>query len=299
MKNSSIDAAKVAGAGALAVLLATSVFADDRPQDSTWRDRQHRDGSVSRESGERPRDNSNRSDGYRNNDNHRNSDNHRNNDNHRNSDNHRNNDGYRNNDNRSNDRNRSYDRNRWNDRNRSYDRDRYERYNSSHTYRNNDRIRMHGRINHYYHERGGYRVWIDGGRYSYWVPEVYWRPNWRVGIDISLGGIFRDGVIYSEVYDDPYYEDGYYNDGYYNDGRGYADDILSGYVERVDYRTGSMWVRDGRSGREFVVDTRSIDPRYNRIDARDVQRGDRVTFVGSFARGGVFIADRIDAINTR
>src|SRR5581483_9250306 len=215
---------------------------------------------------QRPRDN----ESYRN-DQPRNDDGYRGNDRHRNDDGYRNNnDGYRN-----------------NDRYRNY-----ERYDAHRSYRNNDRIWMHGRLNRYYHERGGYRVWIDGGRYSYWVPEVYWRPNWRVGIDLSLGGIFRDGVIYSDVYDDPYYDDSYY-------GGAYSNDILSGYVDRVDYRTGTMWVRDGRSGREFVVDTRSIDPRYNRIDARDVQRGDRVTFAGSFTRGGVFIADRIDSINTR
>jgi hypothetical protein len=287
MKKSSILAAKFAGAGALALLLATSAFADNRPQDGTRLDSERRDGRVSRDSVS-----GNAQRGDRRNEVNRGSQNQA---------------GARNGGHQVDARNGGYQadtRNRGdqaavrNDPNRneesrggSYDRG---RSGSSRQYRDNERVNMQGRISRYQHERGGYRLWLDDGGYSFWVPEGRWRNNWRVGIDISLGGIFRGGMIYADVYDDPYYDNGGYGDN-----RGYSNDYVTGYVDRVDYRTGTLSLRDERTGRFVTADTRSIDPRYSRIDGRDLRRGDRVTLTGTWLRNGLFAASSVDSVDTR
>lgn len=282
MKKSTILATKFAGAGALALLLATSAFADNRPQDGTRPDGDYRDGRVSRDSrGGKAQQSDLRNDvnrgGSRTQADTRNG-------------------GYQ-----ADTRNRGDQAGQAavrNDRDRnegsrggSYDRGRSE---SSRQYRNNERVSMQGRISRYAHERGGYRVWLDNGGYSFWVPEARWRNDWRVGIGISLGGIFRGGVIYADVYGDPYYDNGGYGDN-----RGYSNDYVTGYVDRVDYRTGTLSLRDDRTGRFVTVDTRSIDPRYSRIDGRDLRRGDRVTLTGSWLRNGLFAANSVDSVDTR
>ncbi len=327
MKKSSVLATKFAGAGALALLLATSAFADNRPQDGTRPGGDYRDGRVSRDSrGGNAQSGDHRNDlnrgGSRTQADTRNGGNQagtrnggnqagtRNGGNQAGTRNGGNQAGTRNGGNQADTRNGGYQtdtRNRSNqadqaavrnDRNSSegsrggsYDRGRSE---SSRQYRNNERVSMQGRISRYAHERGGYRVWFDNGGYSFWVPEARWRNDWRVGIGISLGGIFRGGVIYADVYDDPYYDNGGYGDN-----RGYSNDYVTGYVDRVDYRTGTLSLRDDRTGRFVTVDTRSIDPRYSRIDGRDLRRGDRVTLTGSWLRNGLFAANGVDSVDTR
>lgn len=172
--------------------------------------------------------------------------------------------------------------------------DRGGAYRGAQQYRDRGRVTNHGRITRYSHEHGGYRVWLQGVPYAYWIPEAHWRNNWRIGIGISLGGIFRNGMIYADVYDNPYYNDPYYGGSY---GR-YNDDYVSGYVDSIDYRTGRLWLQDERNGRLVTIDTRSIDPRVSGIDARDLRRGDRVTVVGQWLRGDVFAAGRIDSVRT-
>src|SRR5450756_554220 len=306
MKKSNILATKFAGAGALALLLATSAFADNRPQDGTRPGGDYRDGRVSRDSrGGNAQSGDHRNDLNRGGS--RTQAGTRNGGNQAGTRNGGNQAGTRNGGNQADTRNGGYQtdtRNRSNqaavrnDRNLnegsrggSYDRSRSE---SSRQYRNNERVSMQGRISRYAHERGGYRVWRDNGGYSFWVPEARWRNDWRVGIGISLGGIFRGGVIYADVYDDPYYDNGGYGDN-----RGYSNDYVTGYVDRVDYRTGTLSLRDDRTGRFVTVDTRSLDPRYSRIDGRDLRRGDRVTLTGSWLRNGLFAANGVDSVDTR
>jgi len=171
--------------------------------------------------------------------------------------------------------------------------------------RSDGRVTMLGHINRYERSRGGYNVWFVGSPYPYWVTESYFRGHRiSVGLDIRLGGIFRNGSVYVDVlgypgdpyYNDPYYNDGYYEDGYYANG-GYADNgLLSGIIDRVDRRTETLFVRDARGG-IVAVDMRSIDWRRSRLDINDLRPGDRATFSGSWVRGGLFSALRIDSIS--
>jgi hypothetical protein len=164
--------------------------------------------------------------------------------------------------------------------------------------RNDNRISEKGRIRSFTRERDGYRVFLDHGNHSYWVPASrLGRHQLRVGIDVRLGGIFNGGYVDVDALGwpgDPYYNDPYYGGGY---GGGYSDrydGILSGRVERVDLRYGTLLLRDDRSGRVVEVDMRATERRRG-LDLGDLRRGDRVTLAGSWD-GGYFHAYRIDGV---
>lgn len=158
------------------------------------------------------------------------------------------------------------------------------------TYRDNERVSAHGRVTSFSRERDGYRVHLDRGHESYWVPQSYFRNrgrDLRVGVSIVLGGVFRGGSVYVDDVNWP--DDGGYRDGYY------GSDYVSGYVQRVDQRRGTAELRDDRSGRIIVVAFRNAG-RYERLGVEDLRRGDFVELSGSWARGGVFEAYDIDSI---
>lgn len=169
-----------------------------------------------------------------------------------------------------------------------------DRRSSVERYRENDRVQVEGRITSMNRERDGVRVRLDRSGYSFWVPErqLRSRPSeFRIGVSIRLGGIFRGGYIMVDAVDWP-------NGGYYGDrdsrGRGSEMRHLTGVVQRIDLRRGLLVVRDDRSGRGITVDMVRNGDRPGSIDLDDVRRGDRIDLVGDFSRDGVFRAWRID-----
>ena len=161
--------------------------------------------------------------------------------------------------------------------------DRQQDYrNSNRSYRENQRVTAQGKISSFTPERDGYRVRLDRGRESYWVPSSYFRNrghNIRVGINVVLGGVFRDGSVYV---DDVNYPDG----GYYGN---YDQGLVRGVIEGIDYRAGTAWLRDNGSGRAITVDLR-------RINERRFRRGDYVELSGSWDRGGLFDVYRVERV---
>lgn len=136
-----------------------------------------------------------------------------------------------------------------------------------------------GRISRLEHERGGYRVWIGGGRDAYWVPEARFRLYpLRVGLSVRFGGLW-----------DPL---GYWNVDYVGPMSGpYAvSGDLSGIVESVDYGRGVLVLRDIASGAFVTVALTGNDPRLF-----DLRRGDFVDLSGVWSRG-LFRAYNLDAV---
>jgi hypothetical protein len=185
--------------------------------------------------------------------------------------------------------NRSFDRSQadsYRNNNRSYDR--------SQTYRNNrpsfdNRGRrsdfVEGRVSRFVHERGGYRIWVDGGRFPVWIPEarIGLFPHLRIGLSLRFGGYY-DPLGYLEAYD--YYNDGYYGGGVYNEGA-YSSGLLRGVVETVDYRRGTLVLRDDVSG-SFVT-TLIRDRRLETL-----RPGDYAEIAGDWTRAGVFEGLRLE-----
>jgi hypothetical protein len=326
MNNIKRLAASMTGAVAIAALVGTSAFAESRHSDATNDHHEQRtershdrssSPSDSRHGGDTNRSQNNtyrsndrgrtQNDAYRNNDRGRTQ-----NDAYRNNDRGRTNaDTYRNNDRsrtygdtyRNETRSRSTDASRFNGaiqsdsyRNRgSFDRGRTG-YNGSQNYssRNNrpaydSRGRRNysigGRINRFTHERGGYRIWVDNGLYPIWIPEarIGLFPRLRVGLSLNFGGYY-DPLGYVEAYD---YYDGAGYGGYEST---YSSGLLRGVVETVDYRRGTLVLRDETSG-NFV--TALIRDR--RLES--LRPGDYAEISGDWTRNGVFEALRLENVD--
>jgi len=156
----------------------------------------------------------------------------------------------------------------WRDRG-NYDRsDRSRSYGRSSSYGRSNGYRQpyysHGRVSRVHRYGGGYRIWIVGAPYPFYIPLAYYRHDrFRVGLTISLGGYYNSG--------------GYYD---YYDGR--SDGAIRGVVESVDYRRDSFVVRNDATG-SFVT----VLSRDRRLDVR---AGDYVELSGEWTRSGVFTA---------
>ena len=124
---------------------------------------------------------------------------------------------------------------------------------------------------------GGFRIYIGGAPYPFFVSDSYYRRNhWRVGVEIALGGYYNPLGYYD------------YYDGVY-DGAGYSAGALRGTVESVDYRRDTFIVRNDATGSFVTVASRS------RRD--EVRPGDYVEISGDWTRSGVFDAYRIDLLD--
>jgi len=165
------------------------------------------------------------------------------------------------------------------------------------SYRDNQRVNASGHVTSFSRANGGYRVQLDRGRESYWIPESHMRNrgrDLRVGISIVLGGVFRGGRVDVDAVSWPD-DRGYRNDRY---DREYRDDYVRGIVERVDYRSGVLLLRDASTRRTIEVDMRDTR-RSSRVDLGDLRRGDAVTLSGQWQRSGRFEADGIESVNSR
>jgi hypothetical protein len=169
----------------------------------------------------------------------------------------------------------------------STQRDNGNRSNDNNSYRENQRINATGKVSSFSRERDGYRVQLDRGQ-SFWVPQAKFgnrARDLRVGVSITLGGIFRGGSIYADAVTWP----GQYDSGY---GNGYNQGFVRGVVDRVDYRTGTVWLRDAASGRIITAD---VD---GRSAIRSLHRGEYVELTGQWIRGGVFDVASIGSIRS-
>jgi hypothetical protein len=165
-------------------------------------------------------------------------------------------------------------------------RDNNNRSNGNNGYRENQRINETGKVSSFSRERDGYRVQLDRGQ-SFWVPQAKFgnrARDLRVGVSITLGGIFRGGSIYADAVSWP---------DQYGRGNGYDRGYVRGVVDRVDYRTGTIWLRDDATGRVITAD---VD---GRSAIRSLRRGEYVELTGQWIRGGVFDVARIDNVRSR
>jgi hypothetical protein len=158
------------------------------------------------------------------------------------------------------------------------------------SYRDNQRMNASGRVTSVSHDRNGYRVQLDRGRESYWIPESRMgnhARDLRVGVTVVFGGVFRGGRIEVDAVTWP-------NDNAYRNERG---NDINGTVERIDVRNGTLLLRVA-GNRTIDVDMRDTR-RTNRVDFRDLRRGDRVTLSGQWLRNGQFEANGILSVDNR
>jgi hypothetical protein len=170
--------------------------------------------------------------------------------------------------------NRNYSTNRSYDRNRGFDRNRggyTPSYNRGNAYYHDGRISRIERWN------GGYRVYLGGALYPFFIPEARFRLfPYRLGLSIHLGGFYNPLGYYD------YYDAGNYGYGAGNYGYGAAASAgdVRGLVESVDYRRGSLVIRDDVSGNFVTVMMRGGDPQFDSL-----RNGDYVDLSGEWMRG--------------
>ncbi|MFL6247831.1 MAG: hypothetical protein ACJ74H_17535 [Thermoanaerobaculia bacterium] len=148
-------------------------------------------------------------------------------------------------------------------------------------YGNRSPFRHSGQIHRVYPYGGGYRVWLTGCQYPFFIPASYYnRSRFRVGVSIVLGGYYNSRGYYD-------YYDGY-DDGYYDSRTSRGE--LRGVVESVDYRRETFVVRNEASGSfvTVVMRDRGRDP---------VRAGDYVELGGDWTRSGLFEAYRVDIVD--
>ena len=128
-----------------------------------------------------------------------------------------------------------------------------------------------GRVSRVLRHGSGYRVWVHGTNYPFFIPMSHWhRDRFRVGLVINLGGYYNPL--------------GYYD---YYDGRSRGD--LRGVVESVDYRRDTFVVRNDYTGSFVTV--------YARERYLDVRPGDYVEISGEWTRSGLFTAWDVDLLD--
>ena len=164
----------------------------------------------------------------------------------------------------------------YNDRNGRQDNSNYnrnDRNNNSHRgYGNGSRSSesFQGRVSRVERYRGGYNVWIGGGQYPFFIGADRWsRFPVRVGLSIRLGGYWNPSGYY-DVYDVGSYA---------------TAGNLHGVVETVDYRRGTLVMREDVSGSFVTVVMRGNDPRFGGL-----RQGDYIDLTGAWNRSGVFDA---------
>jgi hypothetical protein len=191
------------------------------------------------------------------------------------------------------DRNRSGSYGRGYDNNRGYNNRGYNNrgYNNrgygsnNHRYGNSRPYYHHGRISKYHRYGGGYRVWIAGAPYPFYVPLAYWHPSrFRIGLSIGLGGYYNSAGYY-DYYDG--YRDGY-RDSYRRNLNSEGD--FRGVVESVDWRRDTFVVRNEATGNFITVVLR---------DRREetVRPGDYVEVRGDWTTRGYFHAYDVDLLD--
>ncbi|HXH37471.1 MAG TPA: hypothetical protein VNN08_02485 [Thermoanaerobaculia bacterium] len=108
--------------------------------------------------------------------------------------------------------------------------------------------------------------------------------DFRGGLSINVGGVFRGGAIAVGVGSVPYA---------YAPVAVYGSGYVRGVVENVDYRDGAIVVRDEASGRLITADLASG------YGLGELRSGDYVQLTGQWLRGGIFDVARIDNISAR
>jgi hypothetical protein len=160
-----------------------------------------------------------------------------------------------------------------------------------------------GRIERIAPYRGGYRVWLGGWGYPFFVPFRFYNPfRFRLGWFVGFNA-FYDSLGYYSVYgwpppvnSGPYYRDDsdYRADSAHRDRD--ADDagVVRGIVQTIDLHTGRVVINDEVS-RQVV--TAILPPRDQRVD--DIRPGDYVELSGGWNRHGELDADRMERFERR
>ena len=147
-----------------------------------------------------------------------------------------------------------------------------------------------GHVSRYDRYRGGYRVWLGGTRYPFYVPSSYWRPSrFRVGVYVGLGGFYNSRGYYDyHCYDcyDMYYSDRYRDRGYgRQDGLKFVQATVRGTIQSVDSERGRFVIHAEGNDSDVTALMKGHDRGFE-----ELRVGDYVEIDGDWSRTGYFEA---------
>jgi hypothetical protein len=143
-----------------------------------------------------------------------------------------------------------------------------------------------GSISQMHPSRGGYRIWIDGARYPFFVPSSQFRNYpFHVGGTVNLGGYYNRRGYY-DYYCFDCYRDAYNRD--HRDDLKFKSATVRGKVESIDERLNTFVII--AEGNDSPVTVR----RGNDRGLGALRVGDYLEVDGEWTRTGYFDAVRID-----
>jgi hypothetical protein len=156
-----------------------------------------------------------------------------------------------------------------------------------------DRISTQGRISDIRREGDRYRIMLDRGSYSYYVPVATVRDrNLRVGLDVRLGGFVAGDVVNVDLLafrgDPNYAADPSYRAVPYG-----SNGWMAGVVQRVDRHLGFIAVRDDQSGQTVKIDVRHMNLR-RPVNVWGIRAGEHITINGTWEKRDTFDARQIE-----
>jgi hypothetical protein len=166
-----------------------------------------------------------------------------------------------------------------------------------HGYNSGARFFGRGRITRFVPYRGGYNVWLSGWGYPFFVPYRFWDPfRFRIGLFVGFNA-FYDPLGYYNVYDPWYYpyppptvvvQQPAYGDGGYDNRYEYGSSVVRGTVQSADESRDTMWVNDETSHKVVTV----LMPPDRALNG--VRAGDYVEVSGEWKSDGVFDGHALD-----
>lgn len=155
------------------------------------------------------------------------------------------------------------------------------------------RITMQGHVTALSADGAGYRVTLDNGGYSYWVPAATITDrNIRMGDYVRFDGYGRNGIV---TVDTAAYLGGPDYRPYYNGQPMYSstqENALTGTVQSVNRHYNYFEMRADGTGRMVRVDVRNMDTRGS-VNVWRLRPGDRVNVTGGWENRGRWQADRV------
>jgi hypothetical protein len=155
-----------------------------------------------------------------------------------------------------------------------------------------DRISTQGTVTNMTREGDQYRIVLNHGSYTYYVPAaMVQNRDIRVGDQVRVGGIVSGDIVngdYIAFSGQP----GYAADPSYRGVPAGSTGWLSGTVISVNRRLNFVTIRDDASGLPMKIDVRNMDTKRS-VNVWRTHRGDHISVNGSWENPDTFGASRI------